>query len=190
MDGLLRETSEHPEVVGENAPRAEPGFVCVAPFADGVAEEAVHDDRNACFGLGAPCLMGTKDFVVQTFVEVFDVSGANVVFYFVCEPFGVGGAVKTAVAGEAFQWDAVFFFHAFEMFGNHSAVGGCLVFVQLPINDEPVRLFGEKQGVAEFDFGAGFAAHNDVHVGFVEAEDFLVVFDAAFADDAFVGLLR
>ena len=60
LGGLLREPGEYPEVVGENAPGAEAGFVFVAPFAGGVAEEAVHDDCDAGFGLGASDLVVSK----------------------------------------------------------------------------------------------------------------------------------
>lgn len=67
------------------------------------------------------------------------------------------------------------------------AVAGLVAFQQV-VDDEAFAGFAEPEFVAELDGGVGFAAYDDVHVGVVEAEDFVFVFEFASADDALVGL--
>ena len=71
---------------------------------------------------------------------------------------------------------------------KHFTVGWSLLLKQFPINDQPIRLLGKKECVAEFDLCTGFAANYNMNVFFIKAQDFIFVVNPAFADNSFMGL--
>ena len=79
-------------------------------------------------------------------------------------------------------------FKAIQVVGNHLAVCRCLVFDQLPVDDDTGALFGQQQGVAELHLRPGFTTDQHMNVGLVQAQDLVLVGQQATADDSLVRL--
>lgn len=72
----------------------------------------------------------------------------------------------------------------------HEELGvGADIFKKIPMNDEPVDVFSEQQGVSIFHFGSALSSYEDFRTCLVDAEDLVLIGDATLTDDAFVGLL-
>jgi len=80
------------------------------------------------------------------------------------------------------------FFGGFERSCQKLGVGAD-AFKKFPVDDESVLIFSKEQRVAVFHFGSAFSSYEDFRTWFVDAENFVLVGDATFANDAFVGLL-
>ena len=63
-----------------------------------------------------------------------------------------------------------------------------VVLIELIVSDDAFTSFTEPELVAELDLGTGFAALDDLDLVVVKTDDLGLIGDAAFADDAFVGL--
>ena len=56
------------------------------------------------------------------------------------------------------------------------------------MDDESVSVLSEEQRVAVFNFGPAFSSYDNLRTCFIDAENFLLVGDAAFSDDPLVSL--
>lgn len=80
------------------------------------------------------------------------------------------------------------FFGGFQCIQQKFGVGTDF-FKEFPVNNESVSVFSKEQRVPVFNFGSAFASYEDFRTCLVDAEDFFRIGNAAFTDDAFVGLL-
>ena len=72
---------------------------------------------------------------------------------------------------------------------DQARIGRHAVGKELPIHNQALGALGQEQGVAKLHLRARFVAHDHLHVGLVETEDFIFVLHQALANDPLVGLV-
>lgn len=150
----------------------------------------VGDDGHSCFGLGAAGLTPTKVRVGFLFGQLRGgaradvINEARIVFGEASLHFLI---TKSTVRDNFLKLLPDGFFGGFQRAQEKLGVGAD-VFKKFPVDDEPVTIFSKEQGIAVFHFGPTFPSYEDFRTCFIDAEDFLVVGDSAFSDNAFVGL--
>ena len=180
---------ELPEVVAKDAPFDSGFTVCEAFASKGLSEIGVLEDPDAGFGSAASFLQQAEGCIFELFLEQGHGARADGVDEAeIFEIAGVGGGIETAVAGVA-AGETMVPGNAFKAGLDERAVGLGLVLHEIPVDDEPVGLLGEIEPIAELDLGSGLAAHKNMDVRLVEAQDLFGIGGAAFADDALVGLV-
>ena len=146
-------------------------------------------NTDSRFGLTAASLGVSKDIIFETFTKLSGITRAYRIKDVMALHIGlIGSAVKAAVAGQQGYVTAKAMNNALMAAGQHFTVGGRLLFEQFPVNDQPIRLFGKKEGVAEFNFRPGFTTNHHMDILFIKAQYFVFVVNLTFADDTFMSL--
>lgn len=181
---------ELPQIVTEDAP-FDPCFAVSKAFASQwCAEVSIFEDSDSSLGGSPSFLKHAEAFVFEFFFEhrygarTDAVDKATLVE--IRSAFGGIEAAITRITGGL----TVVFDNARKAGFYKFAVGGRLFLNEFPVDDKSVGLLREIESVSEFRFSIGFAAYEDVDVGVIEAEDFIGIGDAAFADDPFMGLMN
>lgn len=94
---------------------------------------------------------------------------------------------KAAVSTNKFKVTSDGFFCGFDGGGQTFGVTA-VVLEELPIGDEAVAILSDEKLIPIFDFCSAFSSDYDFGIRLVDAEDFLFVRNAAFADNSFVGV--
>ncbi|MDF1712636.1 MAG: hypothetical protein P1U90_10390 [Akkermansiaceae bacterium] len=94
---------------------------------------------------------------------------------------------KSAVRDDFTKLSPDVFLSGFQRAKKKPGVGAD-VFKKRPMDDEPIAVFSEEQWVAVFNFGPAFPSYENFRTGFIDTENLLLVGDAAFSDDALMGV--
>lgn len=185
----LWKSGKDPEVMSEDGPADGELAVGKSLAEDGLAEEMVEENTDAAFSLGAAALQSGELPGTHPAFQLAGVSGAEAVVNLALGQVPlVAGAVEAAVGADRLELDLECPFDLIDSVEDEASVLRRGFLEELPVDDQALRAFAQQQGVTELDWGRDFIAEDDADGRLIEAEDFLVIGDGLFAEDALEGL--